>query len=255
MTGPQQEPYKTHQMATSGGSALTRYQDLIVGSRSWARLIYFELCMLVTNLRGALGLFLRKLLWPRLFGACGKGVTFGAGVVLRHPQRIHLGDRVVVSEGCILDARNPDSERVIVIHDDVNLANEVMLSAKKGSIEIGANCGLNARVIIHSVAGNPVRMGEDVVIGPLCYLAGGGDYHTDRLDIPIAQQGIKDLGGIEIGPGAWLAASVTVTDGVRLGAGCIAAAGAVITKDVPDLAVVGGVPAKILKTRGEPESA
>ncbi|MCB2225970.1 MAG: hypothetical protein KQH53_04765 [Desulfarculaceae bacterium] len=130
-----------------------------------------------------------------------------------------------------------------------------MLSAKKGSIEIKANCGLNARVIIHSVAGNPVRVAEGVVIGPLCYLAGGGDYHTDRLDIPIGQQGIKDLGGISVGSGAWLAASVTVTDGVSIGQGAIVAAGAVVTKDVPDLAVVGGVPAKIIKRRGEPESA
>ena len=255
MTEPKQESYKTHQMATSGGSALRRYQELIVGSRSWGRLIYFELCMLVTNLRGALGLVLRKLLWPRLLGSCGGGVTFGAGVVLRHPQRIHLGERVVVSEGCILDARDPDSERAIVIGDDVNLANEVMLSAKQGSIEIGANCGLNARVIIHSVAHNPVKVAEDVVIGPLCYLAGGGDYHTERIDLPIGQQGIKDMGGIHIGPGAWLAASVTVTDGVSIGAGAIVAAGAVVTKDVPALAVVGGVPARIIKRRGEPESA
>ncbi|MCF8034611.1 MAG: hypothetical protein K9K66_16280 [Desulfarculaceae bacterium] len=130
-----------------------------------------------------------------------------------------------------------------------------MLSAKKGRIEIGPRCGLGARVIIHSVAGNPVSVAEDVVIGPLCYLAGGGDYHTGRTDLPIGQQGIKDLGGIEIGPGAWLAAQVTVTDGVKIGAGAIAAAGAVVTKDAPALAVVGGVPAKLIKMRGETESA
>jgi len=105
------------------------------------------------------------------------------------------------------------------------------------------------------VAGNPVTVGADVVIGPLCYLAGGGDYHTERTDIPIGQQGIKDLGGIVIGPGAWLAAQVTVTDGVTVGEGAILAAGAVVTKDVPAQAVVGGVPAKLIKMRGEPESA
>jgi len=254
MAGPSQESFKTHKMATSGGSALGRYQELIVGSRSWGRLIYFELCMLVTNLRGALGLMLRKLLWPRLLGSCGSGVTFGAGVVLRHPHRIHLGERVVVSEGCILDARNPESDRVLVIGHEVNLANDVMLSAKQGSIAIGDRCGLGARAIIHSVARNPVSVGEDVVIGPLCYLAGGGDYHTDRLDIPIGQQGIKDMGGISIGNGAWLAAQVTVTDGVSVGAGAILAAGAVVTKDVPPLAIVGGVPARIIKTRGEQEA-
>lgn len=241
---------KTHAAATGQGSALRRYQDLILGHRSWAGLLYFELCMLFAHLQGALGLFLRKLLWPPLFGSCGRGVMFGAGVILRHPRRIHLGERVVVSEGCILDARNPDSERALVIEDDVNLANDVMLSCKMGSIHIGPRCGLGARSIVHSVAGNPVTIGADAVIGPQCYLAGGGDYHTERLDIPIAQQGIRYLGGIDIGDGAWLAAQVTVTDGVHLGAGCIAAAGAVVTQDVPPLAVVGGVPARVLKTRG-----
>jgi acetyltransferase-like isoleucine patch superfamily enzyme len=246
---------KTHQMATGQGSALRRYQDLIVGSRSWGRLIYFELCQLFANLTGALGLFLRKLLWPRLFGSCGKGVMFGVRVVLRHPGRIHLGERVVVSEGCILDGRCPDTERAVVVGDDVNLANEVMLSAKQGYIEIGPRCGLGARVIVHSVAHNPVVIGPDVVIGPLCYLAGGGNYHTDRLDIPIGQQGIKDMGGIRVEEGAWLGAGVYVLDGVSVGSGAIAAAGAVVAADVPALAVVGGVPAKLIKMRTKEDSA
>lgn len=256
MANPSQDQaahLKTHQMATGGGSALRRYQELIVGSRSWGRLFYFELCMLFSNCPGALGLFLRKFFWPRLFGSCGKGVMFAAGVVLRHPGRIHLGDRVVVSEGCILDGRSPESERAVVVGDDVNLANQVMLSAKQGHIEIGPRCGLGARVIIHSVAHNPVVIGPDVVIGPLCYLAGGGDYHTERLDIPIGQQGIKDMGGIQVEAGAWLGAGVYVLDGVTVGQGAIAAAGAVVTGDVPALAVVGGVPAKLIKMRGEGE--
>ncbi|MBU1157387.1 MAG: acyltransferase [Proteobacteria bacterium] len=258
MANPSQDQpahLKTHQMATAGGSALKRYQDLIVGSRSWGRLFYFELCMLLANFPGALGLFLRKLMWPRLFASCGKGVMFAAGVVLRHPGRIHLGERVVVSERCILDGRSPETERAVVVGDDVNLANEVMLSAKQGYIEIGPRCGLGARVVVHSVAGNPVVIGPDVVIGPLCYLAGGGNYHTDRLDVPIGGQGIKDMGGIRVEAGAWLGAGVYVLDGVTVGQGAIAAAGAVVASDAPALAVVGGVPAKLIKMRGEGESA
>ena len=110
-------------------------------------------------------------------------------------------------------------------------------------------------MIIHSVAHNPVVIGPDVVIGPLCYLAGGGDYHTERLDLPIGQQGIKDLGGIKVEAGAWLGAGVYVLDGVTVGSGAIAAAGAVVASDAPPLAVVGGVPARLIKMRGEGESA
>lgn len=244
------EQYKTHQMATSGGSALQRYQDLIVGSRSWGRLFYFEFCMIFAGWQCAAGLFLRKLFWPRLFGSCGKGVLFGSGVVLRHPGRIHIGDRVVISEGCILDARHPDSQRVLVLGDDVNLANEVMLSCKNGTIEIGPRCGLNAKAMIHSVADNPVKIGSDVVIGPLCYLAGGGNYNTERLDIPMAQQGIRQEGGIAIADDVWLGARVTVMDGITMHTGSVAAAGAVVTRDVQARQVVAGVPAKVIKERG-----
>jgi galactoside O-acetyltransferase len=241
---------KTHAAATQGGNVLTRYMDLIVGRRSWWGLLYFEWCMLLQGLPGALGLMLRKLFWPRLFGSCAAGTVFGLGVVLRHPHRIHLGRRVVVSERCILDARHDSQERVLVLGDDVNLANDVMISCKNGTVHIGARVGVGARVVIQSVEGNPVRVAEDVVIGPMCYLVGGGNYHTDRLDLPIGQQGIKPDGGVDVAGGAWLGSGVTVLGGVRVGAGSVAAAGTVITRDVPDLAMCLGVPAKVTGFRG-----
>ncbi len=244
---------KTHAQVTGGGSALRRYQDQIVGSRSFWRLLYFEFCMLFTHWHNAAALFARKLFWPRLFGSCGSGVLFGSNVVLRHPGRIHLGERVVISEGCILDARHPGQDKVIVIGDDVNLANGVILSAKQGSIEIGARCGLGLNSAIHSVAGNPVSIGKDVVIGPMCYLAGGGNYNIERLDVPMSTQGIKYEGGISIADDVWLGAQVTVLDGVSLASGSVAAAGAVVSKDVPALAIVAGVPAQVVKMRGSQE--
>ena len=46
----------------------------------------------------------------------------------------------------------------------------------------------------------------------------------------------------------WLGAGAIITDGVRVGKGAVVAAGAVVTKDVPPHTVVGGVPAKLIKT-------
>ena len=58
---------------------------------------------------------------------------------------------------------------------------------------------------------------------------------------------------ITIGNGVWIGMRCLILDGVTIGDGAIVAAGAVVTKDVPPFAVVGGVPAKVLKYRFSPE--
>jgi acetyltransferase-like isoleucine patch superfamily enzyme len=62
----------------------------------------------------------------------------------------------------------------------------------------------------------------------------------------------EEYAPIDIGNDVWIGARATVLDGVRIGSGAIVGAGAIVTKDVPDYAVVGGVPAKILRYRFEP---
>jgi len=222
---------------------------VVVGRSSLLRTMYFEYCLILSIIPGALGLILRKFFWPRLFGSCGKNVMFGANVILRHPHRIHLGSNIVFSEGCILDARNNGSEKAIVIDDDVIFSNNVMLSCKNGEIVIGRRTGINAQTIIQSTNQCPVVIGSDVIIGQQCFIVGGGSYHTDRLDIPIRLQGIKHDGGIMIEENVWLGGKVTVLGGVRMGKGSIAAAGAVVTKSVAAMAVCKGMPAKIFKMR------
>lgn len=54
--------------------------------------------------------------------------------------------------------------------------------------------------------------------------------------------------GIEIGKDCWIGANATILDGVKIGDGCIVAAGAVVNRDVPSYTIVGGVPAKTIKT-------
>ncbi len=240
---------KTHAAVTGGGSALRRYQDVMVGGRSLGRTLYYEWCSWLSPIPGALGLVLRKLFWPRLFGSCGAGTQFGAGVVIRHPNRIHLGQRVVISEGVILDGRNADTDEAIRIGDDTMLANSVMLSCKSGTIRIGAHAGIGAQTIIQSTSGCPVGVGDDVIIGPRCYLVGGGSYRLDRLDEPIWKQGIEPDTGCTVEDNVWLGANVTVLGGVTIASGSVIAAGAVVNRSVGENVICAGVPARVIRTR------
>lgn len=240
---------KTQAAVTGGGSALRRYQDVIVGTRSLGRTLYFELCLWLGSVPGALGLVLRKAFWPRLFGSCGRGVLFGAGVVLRHPHRIHLGDRVVIGEGAVLDARGEGAAHGIRLGDDVILSTGVVLSAKSASIEIGSHSGLGPHTVVVTTDDNAVRIGANVAIGPHNALIGGGTYHTERLDLPIWRQGIKPDHHLTLADDIWLGASVTVLGGAQIERGSIVAAGGVVTRDIAPFTVAGGVPAKPLRQR------
>lgn len=240
---------KTHAAVTEEGSMLAKYQNVMVGQRSLGATLYYEWCAWMGLIPGAIGLFLRRLFWPRLFGSCGKGVTFGANVILRHPNRIYIADNVVISDGCILDARNGAAEKVIVLEKEVILSNDVMISCKNGTVRIGAYSGIGAQTIIHSAHNCSVCIGCDVVIGPRCYLVGGGNYKTDRLDIPIWRQGNNPDSGVILENDIWLSANVTVLGGVTIETGSIIAAGAVVTMSMPAMSVCGGVPAKVIKMR------
>ncbi|HSO67298.1 MAG TPA: DapH/DapD/GlmU-related protein, partial [Desulfatirhabdiaceae bacterium] len=115
----------------------------------------------------------------------------------------------------------------------------------------GNHTGINAQTIIQSTNQCPVRIGRDVIIGPRCYIVGGGNYHTDRLDVPIRLQGIRPDGGVQIESDVWLGANVTVHGGVTLGAGSIAASGSVITRSVPGGSVCMGVPSRVVRNRAD----
>lgn len=240
---------KTHKVISEKGSALSKYQHIIVGDDSWLFLLYFEFCSLLGKFPGALGIVLRKIFWPRLFGSCGKGVMFADNVVLRQPKRIHLGDNVIISEFCVLDARHDEEDKVITLEDNVMLSTNVMISCKNGCIKIGKNTGLSAQTIIHATNDCPVDIGDDVIIGPQSYISAGGNYHFDQLDVPIREQGINPDGGIVLEDNIWLGARVTVLGGVTMASGSIAGAGAVVNKSISANAICAGVPAKVLKER------
>lgn len=118
-------------------------------------------------------------------------------------------------------------------------------------VTVGDNVGISEFAYIGGAGG--VRIGSDVIIGQ--YFSTHPENHIfSDPDVPIRQQGVTRE-GIEIGPDCWIGAKVTVLDGVSLGRGCVVAAGSVVTRSFPDFAVIGGVPARVLKMRGPAPAA
>ena len=94
--------------------------------------------------------------------------------------------------------------------------------------------------------GNYMMMGEDVL-----FLGGGHLY--DRTDIPMCHQSSKSKTPLTIEDDVWIGARAIILPGCRhIGKGVIIGAGSVVTRDIPDYAIVGGNPAKIIKKREEP---
>lgn len=239
-------------LVSEKGSALSKYQNAIVGSTSMSLLVRYELSQFfLSRLPGAVGLLLRQILCRGLFASCGRKPAIGANVVFRHPKRIKLGDGVVIDDGCCFDA-NSEKGIGIAVGSRCMFGRDTRISSKRGVITFGDDCGFGAGVTIHSVIEGAVTIGNKVIVAGHCYL-GGGQYHTDRVDIPIVDQGHIHGQNLVIGDNVWIGASVVVVSGVTIGRDAIIAAGAVVTKDVPDFAVMAGVPARVLKIRTQSE--
>jgi acetyltransferase-like isoleucine patch superfamily enzyme len=241
---------KVHaQITDESRPAWQRYREVVVGPGGLRLFLWSEfLNLALSGVPGALGLFLRTRAYRTLLAATGRGTVFGRHVVLRHPRKIRLGDRVVVDDGCVLDARG-NGNRGIVLGDDVIMARNVILGCKNGEISIGSQVGIGAYSIIHSVDESSVSIGSNVFIGPYAYIAGGSNYHTERTDIPIWKQGLDLRGGIRIHDNVMIGAKAVIMDGVTIGRDANIGAGAVVTHDVPDFAVAVGIPAKVQRIR------
>lgn len=91
-------------------------------------------------------------------------------------------------------------------------------------------------------------MGSDIMMGPNVRIM-TSKHNTDRIDIPMRLQGFSQNQQVTIGNDVWIGDGVIILPGVTVGEGSIIGAGAVVTKNVPEYAVVAGVPAKVIKYR------
>ncbi len=224
-----------------------KYQELIVGKRGLFSLIRYELIILVSSwVPGVLGLVLRRHLYRLLLGKVGRGVIFGTNVVLRHPHKIHLGDNIVIDDNCVLDAKGSQNKGIFIA-DGVFIGRNTILYCKDGDIvvERGSNVSFNCEIF----SANVVKVGQHVQIAAYTYL-NGGSHSIDRTDIAILEQKRSGM-GINVEDNVWLGAHVTVLDGVTIGKDAVVGAGAVVTKDLPPFSIAGGLPAQVIRMRGD----
>jgi maltose O-acetyltransferase len=112
------------------------------------------------------------------------------------------------------------------------------------NIEIGDNSALalNCWVSPDTKIGNDVMMARDVIIL-------SATHGIDRLDMPMRVQPIPPRRPITIGNDVWIGTRVIILPGVTVGDHAVIGAGSVVTKDVPDYAIVGGNPARVIRDR------
>ncbi|QYJ81276.1 acyltransferase [Shewanella aegiceratis] len=144
------------------------------------------------------------------------------------------------------------------------IAPQAKLFAEPGrDILIGDRCMIAADSFLHG----PIAMGNEVAINHGCSLDGGrgkiviGDQtriannvtiyafnHGMHPDTPIYQQSSQSK-GIVIGRDVWIGAQAGIVDGVTIGDCAVIGMGCIVTKDVPDYAIVAGNPARVIGDR------
>ncbi len=122
---------------------------------------------------------------------------------------------------------------------------EITFLKNTENIRIGKKCFINSGVCLACASPNvEIAIGNYVMIGPQCRL--------ETMNHSVTLLGENKRGkfpeSIVIEDQVWLAAGVTVLPGVRIGKGSVVAAGAVVTKDVPPNSLVGGVPARMIRS-------
>jgi acetyltransferase-like isoleucine patch superfamily enzyme len=191
------------------------------------------------------GLFIK----PFLKSSSGL-VFLGTNVKVRHGYQLSAGKNLILDDNVSINAL---SNNGIQLGDNVSIARDSILFctgviAQKGTgIVIGDRTGIGARAFIGGQGG--VTIGNDVITGPNIQIF-SENHNFENNTLLIKEQGVTKQ-HTTIGNNCWLGGGITILAGVTIGDGCIIAAGSVVTKSVPANSIVAGVPAKIIKTRGE----
>jgi len=192
---------------------------------------------------------LRGLLIKARVGRSDGLVLAEKGIRLLYPRMIHAGRSFSLEEGCEIVGL---SKRGVVFGDRCTVGRfatirptNVLVNEAGEGLKIGNNSNIGPYSWIG--CSGFIEIGSNVMMGPRVNLL-AENHNFKRTDIPMKEQGVS-RSFIKIEDDVWLGANCSVLSGVTIGKGSIVATGAVVTKDVPPFSIVGGVPARILRSR------
>ena len=115
------------------------------------------------------------------------------------------------------------------------------------NIYLGLNSHINQFCCIWASENSKIILGDDLLMGPGVKIF-SSNHSTKEVTVPMNVQPWIEK-DIVVGNDVWLGSNSVVLAGVTIGDGTVIAAGSVVTKDIPEYVIAGGIPAKIIKNR------
>ncbi len=191
----------------------------------------------------------RFVMLTRGFLKTGKKVFVGNNTKICNSKNIVFGSNVTIEKHCTIDGYA--SEKIIFgdclkIGAYSNLLSTSHFSKFGKGIKIGNNSAIGD--FTHFGAPGGIEIGNDVIMGS--YIS----FHSENHNFSDTKKLIREQGttskGIKLGNNIWVGAKVTFLDGCEIGDNSVVAAGAVVNGIYPANSIIGGVPAKVIKTIG-----
>ncbi|MEJ7628193.1 MAG: acyltransferase [Nocardioidaceae bacterium] len=135
----------------------------------------------------------------------------------------------------------------LVIGSWVHIGDDNRIRCHEGSLRIGDKCVFGRDSTVNCYL--DIELGPATLVSDWVYIC-DFDHATGDVGLPIKDQGIVKA-PVRIGAGSWLGTKVTVLRGAEIGAGSVVAAHSVVRDKTPELSLLAGIPAKVVRTRGQ----
>lgn len=176
-----------------------------------------------------------------------RNVFLGSGCTIRNNRNIIFGKNCTIEKGTRIDGYA--ANKIHFGHGcKLGAFSLVTCTSHLSKYGIGLKMGNNSAIgdFAHFGASGGIEIGDDVIMGSYISFHSENHNFNDTTKL-IREQGVTSK-GIKIGNNVWIGAKATFLDGSVVGNNSVIAAGAVVNGIFPDNVVIGGIPAKILKT-------